>query len=477
MLNPRTLLRLLLVVVCGMTLAELASADEAAARPNILFFLSDDQRASFMGCAGHEILKTPTMDALAAGGVRFENTFVTTSICAASRATIFTGLYERTHRYTFGTPPIADELVAISYPVKLREAGYRTGFVGKFGVNVGKGLTQIMFDDFKPLNRSPYFKKQADGTIRYVEEIAGDHAIEFLKATKPGQPFCLQVSFNAPHAEDGDKENHFPWPPAVDGMYEDVQIPEPELSDPKIFESQPDFLKQSLNRERWFWRWDTPEKYQKNVRAYYRMISGIDNIMNRVLGELDRLGLADNTIVIFSGDNGYYKAARGFAGKWSHYEESLRVPLIIFDPRAPQQQRGKVVSAMTLNVDIPATILAYAGVQLPAAYQGESLRPWMQGQTPAEWRSDTFVEHLFNHPKIPKWEGVRDQRFVYARYFEQQPPYEFLHDLEADPQQLQNFVADERYVDVLAALRKRCDELRDHFAGQRTRLLKGSVEE
>lgn len=434
-------------------------------RPNIIFFLSDDQRADFMGCAGHPILKTPTMDGLAAQGVRFANMFVTTSICAASRASIFTGLHERTHLFTFRTPPIARRYTAESYPALLRAAGYRTMFVGKFGVSVEKGERERMFDDFQPLNRSPYIKKQPDGTTRHVTEIAGDRAIEFIRSCPAGQPFCLSVSFNAPHAEDADKVNHYPWPASVDGLYDDVEIPPPRLSDPKIFESQPEFLKRSLNRQRWFWRWDTPEKYQRNVRAYYRMISGVDRVMARVLEEVRRLGRQDSTVVIFSGDNGYYKGARGFAGKWSHYEESLRVPLIVFDPRAADSLRGRVVEAMALNIDIPATILEYAGVGVPSSYPGRSLVPWIQGRQPEAWRSDFFCEHLMEHDAIPKYEGVRGERYVYARYFEQKPAFEFLHDLRADPDQLRNIAGDDAHATVLEKMRARCDELRDRYGG------------
>lgn len=442
-----------------------ASAN-AAERPNVLFFLSDDQRADFMGCAGHPILKTPTMDRLAAQGVRFDNMFVTTSICAASRATIFTGLYERTHRFTFGTPPIRKELAAVSYPAVLKGSGYRTGFVGKFGVGVHQGGQATMFDFFRPLNRNPYFKRLPDGSTRHVSEIAGDEAVKFLKGCKTDQAFCLSVSFNAVHAEDRDKINHYPWPKAVDGMYEDVKIPPPRLSDPKVFESQPEFLRKSMNRDRWYWRWDTPEKYQRNVRAYYRMITGMDNVMGRVLSQLKKLGFDKNTIVIFSGDNGYYKGARGFAGKWSHYEESLRVPLIIFDPRAEKQRRGNVNSNMVLNVDIPATILAYAGVSAPESYQGSSLIPFMSGDKPSNWRTDFFCEHLMDHKSIPKYEGVRSKRYVYARYFEQQPEFEFLHDLNADPDQLKNLATDVKYSASLKQMRARCDSLRNGYGGK-----------
>jgi len=458
---------ILAVCAAAVALAFLsAAAADAADRPNIVFFLSDDQRADFMGCAGHPILKTPTMDKLAEEGVRFENMFVTTSICAASRATIFTGLYERTHRFTFGTPPITAKDAENSYPAVLKRAGYRTGFVGKFGVSVAKGEKERMFDFMVPLGRSPYFKKQPDGSVRHVTQIAGDKAIAFLDTCKDDKPFCLSVSFNASHAEDGDKKNHYPSPKVVDGLYEDMTMPPPKLADPAIYESQPDFLKKSLNRQLWFWRWDTPEKYQKNVKGYYRMISGLDHVMGRVLDELEKRGLAKNTVVIFAGDNGYYKGSRGFAGKWSHYEESLRVPLIVFDPRASEKQRDKVLSQMVLNVDIPPTIVDYAGVKVPECYQGHSLVPLVEGKEPKDWRTDFFCEHLFEvGTRIPKYEGVRDKRYVYARYFEQEPVYEFLHDLKTDPDQLKNFAKDPEYAEVLKKMRARCDELRDSYGG------------
>ncbi len=439
----------------------------AGRRPNILFILSDDQRADLLGCAGHPILKTPNIDRLARDGVRFENMFVTTSICAATRATILTGLVERSHKYTFGTPPIAAPFCEDSYPAVLKAAGYRTGFVGKFGVGVPSGEQEAMFDVFHPLNRTPYFKKQPDGSLKYVEEIAGDLAIGFLNDQPADRPFCLSISFNAPHAEDNDKEDHYPWPPSVDGMYEDLTIPPPRLSDPAIFEAMPAFLKESMNRDRWFWRWDTPEKYQKNVKAYFRMISGIDTIIGRVLGELGRLGLDENTVVVFSGDNGYYLASRGFAGKWTHFEESQRVPLIVMDPRVPGSLRGRVRSEMVLNLDIAPTIVDFAGVPVPDRYQGRSLVPLVESDAPApsDWRTDFFCEHLFDNPDIPKWEGVRGQRYKYARYFQQDPPYEFLHDLDTDPDELKNFTDNPNYADILERLRQRCDDLRDQYGG------------
>ncbi len=245
-----------------------------------------------------------------------------------------------------------------------------------------------------------------------------------------------------------------------------MEMPEPELDDPAIFESQPDFLKNSLNRERWFWRWDTPEKYQINMRAYYRMISGYDNVMKRVLAAVKEMGFADNTVIIYSADNGYYMGDRGFAGKWSHYEESLRVPLIISDPRAPKRKRGTTSGNMALNIDIPATILGFAGISQPSGYQGSNLRAVLDDVNKKPWRRSFFCEHRMEHEKLPKYAGIHEGRYVYANYYEQNPPYEFLHDLEKDPDELENFAKDDAYQSVLRRMRAECKSREASLKGQ-----------
>ena len=431
-------------------------------RPNIIFFLSDDHRANVMSCAGHAVAKTPTLDRLAAQGTRFENMFVTTSICAASRATLLSGLVERTHGYTFGKPPVSELHATHSYPALLRKAGYRTGFTGKYGVSMRAG-PDVLFDVFQPVNRNPYFR-QVDGKLRHEADVNADNAITFLRDNPKDTPFCLSVSFNSTHAEDGDKIDHYPWPPAADGMYLRQKMPPPKLGDEKVFASLPEFMQTSMNRDRWHWRWDTEHKYQTNMRAYFRMLYGLDHAIGRVLEELATLGLAENTVIIFSGDNGYYMGERGFAGKWSHFEESLRVPLIIYDPRVEEAQRGRVDSHMVLNIDVAPTILAYAGVEVPEHYQGEALGELVAGQQVDNWRNDFFCEHLMERADIPKWEGVRGERFVYARYLDQD--YEFLHDLKVDPDQLRNLASDAEYQDALETMRARCLELRDAYGGE-----------
>jgi arylsulfatase A-like enzyme len=449
----------------GMVFSNCRGPENKSRRPNILFFLVDDQRDDTLGCAGFPVLQTPHIDALARNGIRFLNTFVTTSICAASRASILTGLYERTHGYTFGTLPLSRISCMNSYPLLLRKNGYRTGFIGKFGVKIESDQPQQLFDYFRPLDRNPYFKIQEDGSLRHTTELAGDYAVEFLKSQPQNEPFCLSVSFNAVHAEDSDKENHYPYPFAVKRLYEKRAMPLPRLSEDIFFPSQPDFLKGSLNRERFFWRWDTPEKYDKNMRSYLRMISGVDSVIGRIRKALETCKLGDNTIVIYSADNGYYMGDRGFAGKWSHYEESLRVPLIIYDPAFSRQEKGKEIDSIALNIDLAPTMLDFAGVAIPDIYQGRSLRPLFRHDQPLRWRTDFFCEHLMSHSKIPKWEGVHSQRYVYARYFEQDPVYEFLHDLERDPDQSKNFSDYPEYKTVLEKMRHRCTNYVNRYKG------------
>lgn len=435
-------------------------------RPNLLFIITDDQRFDMMGTV-NPVLQTPNMDRLAKEGVRFGYAFVTTPICAASRASLLTGLVERTHRSTFGTPPLAVQFTDRSYPVLLREAGYHTGFIGKFGVSTEPGAVDKMFDAFVPLRPAPYLKQQKDGSTRHLTDITADRAIEYLQSNHSG-PFALTLSFNAPHADDGD-ERQFIWPAAMDSLYSDLVVPDPPLSDAAFHEALPEFLRDaSLNRVRWHWRFDTPEKAQQMTRGHYRMISGVDAAIGRVLDTLESLGLAVNTVVVLMGDNGYFLGERGYAGKWLPYDLSIRVPLILFDPRIEGEFRGSVPSQLALNIDIAPTLLDLAGVEVPITMQGNSLAPFLGGGSPDEWRTDFFVEHLFDHPQIPKHEGVRGERYKYARYFEQEPVYEELYDLLADPMETINLAGNPDYLEILTELRRRTDELQTKYGGPYT---------
>jgi arylsulfatase A-like enzyme len=414
-------------------------------------------------------VRTPTIDRLAANGVRFVNMFVTRSTGWASRTTILTGLTSRSCVESDESDTVRPEALTEMFPDLLNDAGYRTALFGKWHAKMPRGFRpEEHFDEFERIFRNPYFKTMPDGTQRHETELICDRGIEFLKSRRgKDEPFCLNLWFNAAHAEDKDRvpgTGHYPWPKAVDGMYDDIQIPAPRLSDPTIFAAHPDFLKTSNHRERFHWRWDTPEKYQLNMRAYFRMLSGIDHAMGRVLRVLEEEGLADNTIVIYTADNGYYMGDRGFAGKWSHHEQSQRVPLVIYDPRLPESRRGSTVGTMALNLDLPATFLEWAGVPIPASYQGASLKSVVEGGgTPPGWREDFYCEH-FNPRYSMSWEGVRGRRFKYARYTDQKPVYEFLHDLKNDPDELVNLVDDPAYSAQLKTMRQRTDTLSKNYS-------------
>ncbi|MEM7235274.1 MAG: sulfatase [Planctomycetota bacterium] len=438
----------------------LGSPIGAEERPNLLFILTDDQRYDSLGCAGHALVKTPTIDRLAADGVRFEHAFVTTPICAASRASILTGTWELRHGYTFGTDPLQPTHAHASYPALLKAAGYRTGFVGKFGIRSEIPPRKSLFDEFHPMGQ-PFWRQGKNGERRHLTELIGDTAKGFLRRTSDEQPFCLSISFAAPHAVDGGKAFPYPAPNREKDRYAKAQVPAP-LVPTSAFEDMPPFLRDSMHRDRWHWRWDTPEKYNAHTRAYFAMITAVDRVVGEIWSELEKRGFEENTVVIFTSDNGYYLGSRGFAGKWSHYDESLRVPLVIRDPRISKKLRGRVATEFALNVDLAPTLLDLAGVSPPTTMQGRSLLPVLEGK-PTRWRREFFGEHRFDHERIPKWEGIRGERYVYARYYENLPEGELLHDLTIDPFQLRNLAKDPAYAEVLETLRKRCEQRRSEL--------------
>ena len=468
-LNPQisflTLLLFSTLLCPGDTLAVETQTTEP---PNIVFFFADDQTTSTLGCYGNPVIQTPNIDALAREGTRFDNACVSHSICWVSRTSILSGLSGRSFGTSSNPDTATPAAVAILYSDLLRESGYRTGYFGKWHAKMPrKYKREDHFDEFEAIGRNPFYKKQPNGSLRHETEVIVDRGIEFIQSQPKNKPFALNMWFNACHAEDSDRRpgiGHFPWPRAVDGMYDDIMIAAPRLNAPEIFDGLPDFLKTTINRERFFWRWNTDDKYQTNVRAYYRMVSGIDGAIGRFMQTLEAEGLADNTIIVYSADNGYYMGNRGLAGKWSHFEESLRVPLIIYDPRVQPSQRGQVTKATALNLDLPATFLDWADVEIPERYQGHSLQPIVNGEDRENWREETFHEHFAVRNRIPAFEGLRNENYKYVRYFDHEN-HEFLHDLKNDPDELINLAGDPDYEGVLAAMRQRTTEQVSEYGG------------
>lgn len=443
---------------------ELLTAQSSTANPpNIIFLLTDDQRWDTMSCMGNPIIQTPNMDDLAANGVLFTHAFVTTSICASSRASILSGQYVRRHGITGFATSFSEQALARTYPLLLRSAGYRIGCVGKHGVGRGGDFPSDKYDVWFgcPGQCSPYERKDKNGNYKHLTQLFGEQIIEFLDGCSKDKPFCLSVNFKAPHVQDSDPRQFIP-DRAYKDLYKDVTIPTPKTADPRYFDALPEFLRTSEARRRWNIRFSTPEKFQESVKNYYRLIYGVDVVIGKIRAQLERLNLADNTIIILIGDNGFYLGEHGLAGKWFPHEESIRVPLLVYDPRAPKKFRGLTRDEFALNIDIAPTILQLAGLPVPPQMQGQSLLPLLTGKR-TKWRTDFFYEHLFAHKTIPKTEALRTPRFKYARYIDFD--YEELYDLKSDPHETQNLAKDQKYSQTLKSLRKRCDDLLQRAKG------------
>ncbi|SDM45424.1 sulfatase-like hydrolase/transferase [Kriegella aquimaris] len=451
---------LLLFLVSGPKFyAQKNKAQNGADRPNIIFILTDDQRFDALGYAGNSLIHTPEMDNLAKSGTYFKNAMVTTPICAASRASILTGLYERTHNYNFQTGNIRDSYMETSYPTLLKNNGYHTGFFGKYGVRYDH--LEKQFDVFESYDRNNAFKdrrgyyyKTLDKDTVHLTRYTGQKALDYIDAADASSPFCLSLSFSAPHAHDGAKDQYF-WQDESDKLLQNTTMPDPELGEDKYFEQQPKFVRDGFNRTRWNWRYDTPEKYQHSVKGYYRMISGIDREIGKIRDHLKKKGLDKNTIIILMGDNGYFLGERQLAGKWLLYDNSVRVPLIIYDPRVKKHQD---LDDMALNIDVPPTILDIAGVAPPKAWQGKSLLPLVSGQQKSLERDTVLIEHIWEFENIPPSEGVRTKDWKYFRYVNDKS-FEELYNLKKDPQEINNLAKDSKYAETLKTFRKKTDDL------------------
>ena len=425
-------------------------------KPNIIFILTDDQRWDALGIAGNKIIQTPQMDALASSGTYFKNAFATTPICAASRASILTGLYERTHGYTFQKPILRAPYAEMIYPKIFKDNGYHVGFFGKLGVVMNKPSQYFdeseFYDRGGEAEKQGYFYKKIGNDTVHLTQYSGYQAQNFIKNAPTDKPFCLSISFSAPHGHDNSIAQYF-WQQKSDSLYKNIVIPEPVLGNDSFFNKLPIPVQEGFNRTRWKWRFDTPEKYQNMVKGYYRMITEIDDEIGLIRKQLKAQGIEDNTIIIVMGDNGYFLGDRQLADKWLMYDVSIRVPLIIYDPRV---HKPAAIDAMVLNIDITKTMLGIAGITAPKNYQGQNLMPFVEkGNIPSN-RNSILIEHLWKLPEIPSSEGIRTANWKYFRYRLISAPEE-LYDLKNDPLEKNNLAANPKYAKQLALLRQKCD--------------------
>jgi arylsulfatase A-like enzyme len=429
-------------------------------RPNIIFMFADDQAKESMGYTGNPVIQTPNMDRLAADGVFFENAFVTTPICCCSRASILTGQHMRRHGIEDFHTPLSAEAFAQTYPMVLRDAGYRTAYLGKFAVGWPDedqkhlALPAEKFDFWYGFPQVFEFKQEIDGEAHYLSDLMTKKAVEFMRSTPEDQPFCMTLAFKEPHGPLTYFDPDFPK------YYEDVQIPRPKTLTQDAYDKMPAFVRHSLNGSGDVPRLLNAEAYQSTVRQIYGYISRLDQSVGIMLDAVHAMGLADNTVIIYSSDHGSFLGAHGLVGKWLLYEESIRVPLIVWDGRLPKKRRGIRHEAMALNIDWAPTMLDYASAPIPESMQGESLRPLVEGQKDSI-REDAYFEHTYvHHDNIRSSEAVRSPEWKYIRYFKQNPVYEELFHVTEDPQELHNLAGNAKWASTLNRLRDRCEECR-----------------
>lgn len=353
----------------------------ASEKPNLVFLLTDDQTTYSLGCYGNGDVKTPHIDQLAADGIAFDNHYDTTAICMASRASIFTGLFEYRTGCNFEHGHLIRRKWEKSYPVLLREAGYITAMAGKIGIEVtdkpdGKGA--LPENDFDRWGAGPgqtgYATKKNKSMVKYAAEYPhstlsyGAFGRDFvLDSAKGEKPFCLSISFKAPHKPATPD-------PQFDHIYKGQTFAKP---DNYGRENGSHFSKQSQQGRQYvrFNEWGYADNYDEVMATYHQQIYAIDVAVGMVREALKEAGVKNNTVVIFTSDNGFLCGSHGYGSKVLPYEEASRVPMIVYIPGHENSGKGLRCGALTGNVDFHPTMLELAGLDVPKGIDGRSLLP------------------------------------------------------------------------------------------------------
>jgi arylsulfatase A-like enzyme len=436
-----------------------AVAAAAEKRPNVLYIMSDDHAAHAISGYGSKVNRTPNIDRIGREGMRFANCFVTNSICTPSRAAILTGKYSHINGVPVFNTFDGSQPTLAKY---LQAAGYHTGMIGKWHL----GSKPTGFDRwtilpgqgvyFDPVFITPEGRKKHPG---YATDVITDLALTFLEERPKDKPFFLMCHHKAPHR---------PWQPDTKHakQWEAVQVPEPEtfnddyatrsdaareatmridrdLTPDDLKEKAPDGLS-APDLKKW--------QYQRYMRDYLACIASVDDSVGRLLDYLDKSGLADNTIVVYTSDQGFFLGDHDWYDKRFMYEESLRMPFLV---RWPGKVRaGSVQDGMVLNVDFAPTLLDAAGLKVPEDMQGRSFLPLLKGEMPKDWRTSMYYRyyHYPMHHRVQPHYGVRTERYKLI-YFNKLGQWE-LFDLRKDPHELKNVYADPAYADTVKALKE-----------------------
>ena len=413
-------------------------------KPNIIFLLTDDQTVGAAGCYGNKDVITPHLDQLANEGIRFRNFYNTTAICMASRASVMTGLYEYRHGCNFGHGGLRRELFAQSYPLKLRQAGYLTGFAGKIGFTIEGEPFDRFAKDFDFWAGGPdqthYETAKNQGIARYAQKYPhcsrayGAWAQDLIRSAKQQEKlFCMSISFKAPHLPfDPDPMDLALYP--ADKTF--TRLANYGKDHAKHLSDQSQSSRAATAYREWI------KDYDNTLRKYYALITGVDAAVGMIHEELQKQGLAENTVIIFTSDNGYNCGAHGFGDKVLPYEEASKSPLIIFDPRIARHNRGKVSDAVTANVDIFPTICDLAGMPVSGGIDGKSLLPLLAD--PNEKLRDWLPLFNFWGEHSAQSMAVVSSEWKYIHWFyggKNMKPTEELFQVNQDRGEMNNLVA------------------------------------
>ncbi len=433
-------------------------------KPNIIFLLADDQTTDSMGCYGNTDVKTPNLDRLAAEGMAFDNHYNTTAICMASRASIMTGMYEYKTGCNFEHGNLMQNNWNKSYPVLLKKAGYMVGFAGKFGFEVespdgsaempieffdrwGGGPGQTSYVTSKNKSMTQYAKQHPHSTTSY-----GAFGSDFVReAVKADRPFCLSISFKAPHKPATPD-------PQFDHVYQGKKFTRPENFGREFAEH---FSKQSKQGRQYarFHDWNYSSDFDGEMVKYHQQIYAIDVAVGMIRKAIDDQGVRENTVIIYTSDNGYFNGAHGYGSKVLPYEESTRAPMIVYDPRHINSGKKLRSEALTGNIDIAPSILALAGVEAPKSMDGRSFIP-LYSDPKAEVRSSLALINVWGPAETHSFGVVtKDWKYVYWNYGEPGfTPTEELFHTYADPLEMTNSFVNPQHIESLQAMRDTYDQ-------------------
>ncbi|MBL8230156.1 MAG: sulfatase [Bryobacterales bacterium] len=425
-------------------------------RPNLVFVLIDDLRWNGLSCMGHPFVKTPNIDRIGREGAIFRNAFVTTPLCSPSRGSFLTGQYVRTHGVRGNGDSAAASHKMITFPRLLRDAGYETAYVGKWHMgnddSPRPGFDRWVSFRGQGVFEDPPLNIDGERITRngYMTDLLSDHAVDFVKKGR-SKPFCLYLAHKAIHGP-------FTPAPRHANMYADQPIQRtPNAKD--TLEGKP-MLRREIP--------ELPQKKKKGagqaqsgpgdelIRNQMRCMLSIDEGVGRILDVLEQQKALDNTMIVFTSDNGYFWGEHGLGDKRAAYEESIRIPMLARYPKLIKA--GRQIDGMALNIDIAPTMLDAAGLKPHAQMQGRSLMPLLEGKS-RNWRKSILCEYFMEQQfaRVASWEAVRTERYKYIRYLDLKEMDE-LYDLQADPGEMKNLIND-------AGSRATLENLKKELAG------------